>query len=102
MPSSRKFILAVKTWGSDEAIHSWKYLKAHILQVRLLLWSSLQTLRGALRSNCMKHPAMILSPSCPTAARDAVNLLDQGLCPVLCGLLLLQSAELQGWRHVER
>ncbi|KAF6258647.1 hypothetical protein COO60DRAFT_1517458 [Scenedesmus sp. NREL 46B-D3] len=32
MPSSRKFVLAVKTWGSDEAIHSWKYLKAHILQ----------------------------------------------------------------------
>lgn len=30
---NRKFVLAVKTWGSDEAIHSWKYLKAHILQV---------------------------------------------------------------------
>jgi hypothetical protein len=37
MPSSRKFVLAVKTWGSDEAIHSWKYLKAHILQVGMRL-----------------------------------------------------------------
>jgi hypothetical protein len=75
MPTSRKFILAVKTWGSDEAIHSWKYLKAHILQVRpstlLLLLGTLQhTLRDALCSNCMKHVAAI--PSLPVARSDVM------------------------------
>eukprot|EP00878_Enallax_costatus_P023147 GHUV01024609.1.p1 GENE.GHUV01024609.1~~GHUV01024609.1.p1 ORF type:complete len:226 (-),score=40.70 GHUV01024609.1:1135-1812(-) len=31
--TGRKVVLAVKTWGSEESIHTWKYLKSHLLQV---------------------------------------------------------------------